>query len=118
LGGIKVEQDNPSEETFDDIKKIEEQAKSLIEKAVKRKEELLSKAKEDNLTRITQAQKKRDTDKDKLVEKKTKEIDQEAEQIINSGKSDLNKLDSKIAKNQKKAEEFILDQFDKLITGL
>jgi V/A-type H+-transporting ATPase subunit G/H len=94
-----------------DIKKAEEEAEEIIRNAENKKVTIIEKMRKDSLrfydNKINELNKKRD----KLIEEEEEKIIAKRKNLLENGKSNIDKLKQKAQKNIDKATNYVLEKF-------
>lgn len=100
------------EDVLKDIKSAEEKAKKTVEDAEKKRLEMVSRANHDSMKLLNEKKVEIDRMKDRLIEKKTADLDDARGSILDKGRQEAAAIGEKARKNIIKAEDFVLKRFE------
>ncbi|MCX6707837.1 MAG: hypothetical protein NT001_06930, partial [Candidatus Woesearchaeota archaeon] len=103
------------DDVLKEIREAEKKAKKIIEDAEARKAELVSKARHDALSRLSQAQEYSEKEKEAKLKSKLIDLEKTRKSITERGNSDAERLADKAKSNLSKTESFILKKLEENI---
>lgn len=95
---------------LDEIKKVELEAKSIIEKAQLEKQKIIQDSKLHSIRISDQKEKEFDARKQALLDKKKIEIEKEKSKVIESSKSESGKVAAGAKRNINVAVDFVIEK--------